>query len=70
MNQLPYQLLIWFVGVIFGAGGAFALFRRMQKDLNGLGGRQRRLEKNLTLALMVVLEERRDRELLAQFLKE
>jgi hypothetical protein len=70
VTPLPYQLLIWLVGVIFGAGGAWAMLRQVRKDLNGVGGRQRRFERNMTLAMLAILQDRRDRELLAQFLKE
>jgi len=62
--------IIWLVGVIFGAGGAMAVLRRMSRDLNGVGGRQRRFEKNLVLVLMVITEKREDRMFLAQFLKD
>ena len=70
MSPLSYQLLIWIIGVVFGAGGAWAMLRQVRKDLNGIGGRQRRFENNLKLALMVVLDSRHDREQLAKFLKE
>lgn len=64
------QIITWFIGVIFGAGSAFAIFRRMGRDLNGVGGRQRRFEKNLVLVLMVITEKREARMFLAQFLKD
>jgi hypothetical protein len=61
---------MWVIGVVFGAGGALAVLRRMGRDLNGVGGRQRRFEKNLVLVLMVITEKREDRMFLAQFLKD
>jgi len=70
LNQLPTQAVIWIVGVIFGAGGAWGAIQRTRKDLNGVGGRQRRFEKNVVLALMINAEKREDRMLLAQFLKD
>jgi hypothetical protein len=64
------QIITWLIGVIFGAGGAYVTLRRMGRDLNGVGGRQRRFEKNLVLVLMVVTDKREDRMFLAQFLKD
>jgi hypothetical protein len=46
------------------------MFRQVRKDVNGIGSRQRRFERNCTLAMMAILDDRRDRELLAKFLKE
>jgi hypothetical protein len=62
--------IIWLIGVIFGAGGAMAVLRRMSRDLNGVGRQQRRFEKNLVLVLLVITEKREDRMFLAQFLKD
>jgi hypothetical protein len=70
MSEVPQQLLIWIIGVIFGAGIAYGAMQRMKKDLNGVGGRQRRFEKNLVLVMMVITEKREDRMFLAQFLKD
>ena len=70
MNQIPVQAAIWLIGVIFGAGAAWGAVQRTRKDLNGVGGRQRRFEKNVVLALLINAEKREDRMLLAQFLKD
>ncbi|MGH9716392.1 MAG: hypothetical protein ACRD4R_06665 [Candidatus Acidiferrales bacterium] len=61
---------IWAIGAIFGAGGAWAVFSRMQKDLNGLGRAVRRDRWNRMLADMVTTEKREDRERLAAMLRE
>ena len=70
MNGIPLNAVIWLVGAIFGAGSAWAALQRTRKDLNGVGGRQRRFEKNVVLALMINAQKREDRMLLAQFLKD
>jgi len=70
MNAIPIQAVIWIVGIIFAAGGGWMMLRQVRKDLNGVGARQRKLEKNLILVLMVNTANREDRMLLAQFLKE
>jgi hypothetical protein len=69
-HQIPIQGVTWIITLIFAAGGAWAMFRQTRKDLNGIGARTRRFEKNLLLALMVTTEKREDRELLARFLKD
>lgn len=70
MNSIPANAVIWIVGVIFGAGATWGLLKQTRKDLNGIGGRQRRFEKNIVLALLINAEKREDRMLLAQFLKD
>jgi hypothetical protein len=69
-SLISSQLITWCIGLIFGAGGAWAMFRQTRKDLNGIGARTRRFERNLLLYLMVTTEKREDRDKLAQFLKE
>ena len=63
-------LIPWLIGAIFGAGGAYALLRQTRKALNGVSARQRRSQWNTMLAIMVIIEKREDRALLAQFWKE
>lgn len=69
------EWLPWLVGLIFSAGALYAGIRiglrQLRKDLNGAMARSRQdhreisdQEYNLTLALMVVFQERRDREVL------
>ena len=52
------------------AATAWGAVQRTHKDLNGVGGRQRRFEKNVVLALLINAEKREARMLLAQFLKD
>ena len=70
MSPIPVQAVIWIVGVIFAAGGGWMMLRQARKDVNGIGARQRKFEKNLVLVLMVNAANREDRMFLAQFLKE
>jgi hypothetical protein len=76
VNQvsLPPQIFTWLlstvIGLIFGAGGAWAVFQRMRKDLNGIGAVQRRDRWNSMLALMVIHEKREDRQRLADLLRQ
>lgn len=74
------ELLPWAIGVIFSAGLFFAGvrigLRQLRRDLNGAMSRNRadhdeiaEEQHNATLALMVILERREERELLAWFLK-
>jgi hypothetical protein len=69
-SAVPIQAVIWIVGLIFAAGVAWSALKQTKKDVNGVGARQRKFEKNCLLALLVISEKREDRELLAQFLKE
>jgi hypothetical protein len=62
--------LVWIIGVVFGSGVAYAGLRQVRKDLNAIGGKQRRLEKNLVLVLLAITEKREDRIYIAQFLKD
>lgn len=70
MNPWVVGALSFASGVIFSAGIFFSRVMRMSKDLNGLGGRSGRFERNVMLTLMVALEQRRDREWLAQMLRQ
>lgn len=68
---MPYTyLIIWVVGVVFGAGATWAIFMRLRRDVNGIGNIVRRDRWNRTLAQMVLLDSREDREQLARMLKE
>jgi hypothetical protein len=58
------------VALIFSAGGFYFGVRRMRKDLNGVGGRQRKMDRNFVLILMVICNKREDRELIATLMKE
>jgi hypothetical protein len=67
---IPSQILIWLVGVIFGAGAAWGTFARMRKDMNGIGAATRRNNWNTLIALMVITEKREDRQCLADLLRQ
>jgi hypothetical protein len=73
MNHLA-EILWGLVGAIFGAGAYYARTEarigRMQSDLNGIGAGRRRFEKNITLGLMVMTEDKGDREMMARYLKD
>jgi len=58
------------VALIFSAGGFYFGVKQMRKDLNGIGGRQRKMAMNYLLILMVTSDKREDRELIATLLKE
>jgi len=68
------RILIWFLGLVFGAGVTYATIlhklRQNNKDINAIGGKQRRLDKNLVLVLMAITESKEDRIYIAQFLKD
>ena len=70
MNPWVISALSFASGVIFSAGILFARIMRISKDLNGLGGRSGRFEKNVLLTLMVIFDKREDRELLARMLRQ
>jgi hypothetical protein len=58
-----YVYPIWLAaGLIFGAGGAWAIFERTRKDVNALGKTVQRDRWNEALAHMVLLDRREDRE--------
>lgn len=80
MRELFAELVPWLIGLVFSAGLFFAGVRiglsQLRKDLNGAMSRIRNDHRaiaddreNLALALMVILEKREDRMLLARFLK-
>lgn len=73
MNELKF--LPWAFGLVFSAGTFFAGvrigLRQLRKDLNGAMARNRSdhaeiadEQHNAALALMVMLDDRRDREIL------
>jgi hypothetical protein len=62
--------VIWLVGVVFGAGSAWALFVRTRKDVNALGRVVRRDRWNHMLAEMAATDSREDRRLLADMMRE
>ena len=70
MNPWIISALSFASGVIFSAGILFARIMRISKDVNGLGGRSGRFERNMVLTLMVIHERRDDRELLAKMLRQ
>lgn len=65
-----FYAAVWLAGAIFGAGGAWAVFSRMQKDVNALGRGFRRDRSNLMLSLMVISDRREDREQLADLMRD
>ena len=78
MNLSP-ELLVLIITVIFGAGVNGATLRRLQHDVatkaergdvNAIGAKQRRFEKNLVLVLLAITEKPEHRIFLAQFLKD
>jgi hypothetical protein len=70
VNPWVISALSFASGVIFSAGILFARIMRISKDVNGLGGRSGRFERNMVLTLMVVLEKREDRQVLAEMLRQ
>jgi hypothetical protein len=66
MAELAWAVL----GAIFAAGAFYARVSQMRKDINGIGGKSRRFEKNMTLVLMVMTERKEDREMIARYLKD
>jgi hypothetical protein len=69
-SHFAQGLVVWIIGAIFGAGGAWAVFQRMRKDVNGIGAVQRRDRWNSMLATMVVTEEREDRQRWADLMRQ
>ena len=69
-GDVGVRIFIWIAGLVFGAGVAWAGLRQNKRDINSVGGKQRRFEKNLVLALLVIADKREDRIYLAQFLKD
>ena len=61
----------------FFSGGAWMIIRQirkevseLRKELNGVGGRQRKFERNAVLLWMVLLDKREEREIVARFFQE
>lgn len=67
---MPHVSLEWILGIVFAAGGAYFFVRRQGKDLNGIGARSRKFERNALLAFMVLAEKREDREYIAKLFRE
>ena len=55
--NIPVALISGAVGALLGLGGALATLRRAQKDVNGVGGRVRQLEKEHIILLMLLCPE-------------
>lgn len=64
---------IYLLGLVFAAGGIYATFRRMKKDLNGMGQKLNReiagRQRDRLLILKIAPEGTRD-ELITEFLRE
>jgi len=59
-----------FMGGVFLAGGFFFGVKQQRKDLNGAMGRVRKMDRNFLLTLMVILDDREDREFVAKLFRE
>lgn len=70
MPQFNWQFIWSLVLAIFGAGSLWGSFLRMRKDMNGIGRVMRRDRWNHMLAEMVRLENREDRQRLADLMRE
>jgi hypothetical protein len=70
MPPLTWQFISWLVATIFAAGIAFAALRQLRKDVNGIGRVMRRDRWNHMLAEMVRLDNRDDRQRLADLMRE
>ena len=46
----------WSLQIAFVAGVAYMLFRRLQRDVNGLGGKARDLERKRIRAIAIEIE--------------
>jgi hypothetical protein len=68
--QLTWQFISWLVGAIFYAGITYAVILQLRKDVNGIGRVMRRDRWNHMLAEMVQLEDREDRQRLADLMRE
>jgi hypothetical protein len=68
--QLTWQFIAWLVGGIFYAGITYAVILQLRKDVNGIGRVMRRDRWNHMLAEMVQLEDREDRQRLADLMRE
>ena len=58
------KILLWGIGVIFAAGGFYGMVKSMQKDLNGLGRKQREM-----LAALIDTADDKHREKFTALLK-
>jgi hypothetical protein len=75
LNVEHLNALVWIVGVIFNAGILYAAVGQLRKDLNGIGAKARSIDAQAgdrflaaTLALLVVTEDRADRQAIANIL--
>ena len=60
------QVLIFAVGLIFGAGGAWVRLRMLKRDVNGIGRKNNRL----MLMLLALTDDPEKRRWMAQFLRD
>lgn len=70
MPPLTWQFIWSLVGAIFYAGITYAVILQLRKDVNGIGRVMRRDRWNHMLAEMVRLEDREDRQRLADLMRE
>jgi heme exporter protein D len=63
-------IVVVLVNAAFAAGGIVFAHRRLVRQVNGLGKRHERLERNALLYLMTKAEKREDRELLMRLFRE
>ena len=75
--DLVVKVGLWLLALAFNAGMFYMVVRQMRReaadlrrDVNGVGGRVRRLEKNGLIALLIVLEKREDREVVGNLSRE
>ena len=74
MSEVPAQLAVGIVSAIFGAGVAWGIVRSQgaqdRRDLNAIGATMRRYHHNMLIALMVITQDREDRQRLADLLRQ
>jgi hypothetical protein len=69
VNEVTVKIIYILVGTIFAAGVAFGTFKRVRKDVNGIGKRQRAFEHNAKLAIMAACPPA-ERAAIAELLKD
>jgi hypothetical protein len=67
---VTWQMIAAIASFIFTGGGLYTEFRRLRRDVNGMGNGARKRDRNMLLALLIISEKRDDRETIARYLKD
>lgn len=67
---MDVRAILWLLGVAIAAGGYIEGFRRLKRDVNGVGNRQRKFENNAKNAMIALEADEEKRKWLASHFRE